>query len=52
MGDAHVGVAYRKGAPQTPFGYIHREVKGEHMVFGQETKDLVLAFTFSIKPQK
>ncbi|WGU39932.1 lipid A-modifier LpxR family protein [Phenylobacterium sp. NIBR 498073] len=53
VGDAHVGVAYRKGALQTSFGYIHREVKGEHMVFGQETKeDSVLAFTFSIKPQK
>ena len=53
VGDAHVGVAYRKGAMQTSFGYIHREVKGEHMVFNQETKeDSVLAFTFSIKPQK
>ncbi len=53
VGDAHVGVAYRKGSMQTSFGYIHREVKGEHMVFNQETKeDSVLAFTFSIKPQK
>ena len=53
VGHAHVGVAYRKGAMQTSFGYIHREVKGEHMVFNQETKeDSVLAFTFSIKPQK
>ena len=53
VGDAHVGVAWRKGAMQTSFGYIHREVKGEHMVFNQETKeDSVLAFTFSIKPQK
>jgi len=37
---------------QTSFGYIHREVKGEHMVFGQETKeDSMLAFSLSIKPQ-
>ncbi len=53
IGDAHVGVGYRKGAIQTSFGYIHREVKGEHMVFGQETKeDSMLAFSLSIKPQK
>jgi hypothetical protein len=53
VGDAHVGVAYRKGAMQTSFGYIHREVKGEHMVYGQDTKeDSVVAFTFSLKPQK
>lgn len=53
IGDAHVGVGYRKGAMQTSFGYIHREVKGEHMVFNQETKDdSVIAFTFSIKPKE
>lgn len=53
IGDAHVGVAYRKGAMQTSLGYIHREVKGEHMVFGQETvDDSVVAFTFSIKPKE
>lgn len=52
IGDAHVGVGYRKGPLQTSFGLIHREVKGQHMVFGQETKeDTVAAFTFSIKPQ-
>jgi hypothetical protein len=52
VGDAHVGVGWRKGAMQTSFGYIHREVKGEHMVFGQETKeDSMLAFSLSIKPQ-
>lgn len=53
VGDAHVGVAYRKGPMQTSFGYIHREVKGDYMVYGQETKeDSVVAFTFSIKPEK
>ena len=53
IGDAHVGVGYRKGAMQTSFGYIHREIKGEHMVFGQKTKeDSMLAFSLSIKPQK
>lgn len=53
IGDAHVGVGYRKGAMQTSFGYIHREIKGEHMVFGQKTKeDSMLAFSLSIKPQQ
>lgn len=53
IGDAHVGVGWRKGAMQTSFGYIHREIKGEHMVFGQKTKeDSMLAFSLSIKPQK
>lgn len=53
IGDAHVGVGWRKGAMQTSFGYIHREVKGEHMIFGQETKDdSMLAFSLSIKPQR
>ena len=52
IGDAHVGVGWRKGAMQTSFGYIHREVKGEHMVWGQKTKeDSMLAFSLSIKPQ-
>lgn len=52
IGDAHVGVGYRKGAMQTSFGYIHREIKGEHMIFGQKTKeDSMLAFSLSIKPQ-
>lgn len=53
VGDAHVGVAWRKGSMQTSLGYIHREVKGEHMVWGQDTKDdSVVAFSFSIKPKE
>jgi hypothetical protein len=51
IGDAQVGVGWRKGVIQTSFGYVHREVKGEHMVFGQTTKeDSLLAFSLSIKP--
>jgi hypothetical protein len=51
IGDAQVGVGWRKGVVQTSFGYVHREVKGEHMVFGQKTKeDSLLAFSLSIKP--
>jgi hypothetical protein len=51
VGDAQVGVGWRKGDAQSSFGVIHREVRGNHMVFGQMTRqDTVAAFTFSIKP--
>ena len=53
VGDAQVGVGWRKGDVQTSFGVIHREVKGQHMVFGQHTReDTVAAFSFSIRPQR
>lgn len=53
VGDAHVGVGWRKGPMQTSFGYIHREVKGDHLLFGQETKDdEVVALSLSIKPRR
>ena len=53
VGDAHVGVGWRNGDIQSSFGVVHREVKGNHMVFGQHTReDTVAAFTFSIRPQK
>jgi hypothetical protein len=51
VGDAQVGVGWRKGDVQSSFGVIHREVKGRHMVFGQTTRDdTVAAVTFSIRP--
>ena len=50
-GDAQVGVGWRKGALQTSFGYIHREVKGQNMLFGVDPKaDSVVAFSLSIRP--
>jgi len=53
VGDAQVGVGWRKGDVQSSFGVIHREVKGRHMVFGQQTRDdTVAAFTFSLKPSR
>lgn len=53
VGDAQVGVGWRKGDVQSSFGVIHREVKGKHMVFGQHTRDdTVAAFTFSFRPQR
>ena len=52
IGDAHVGVGWRKGPVQAAVGYVHREVKGQHMIWGQETRDdQILALSFSIKPQ-
>jgi hypothetical protein len=53
VGDAQVGVGWRKGPLQSSLGYIHREVKGQHMIFGQETRgDSMVAFSLSIKPRR
>jgi hypothetical protein len=51
VGDAQVGVGWRKGDVQSSFGVIHREIRGQHMIFGQGTRqDTVAAFSFSIRP--
>jgi hypothetical protein len=51
VGDAQIGVGWRKGDVQSSFGVIHREVKGRHMYWRQQTRDdTVAAFTFTIKP--
>lgn len=51
VGDAQVGVGWRKGDSQASFGVIHREVKGRHMIFGQLTRDdTVAAVNFSFRP--
>jgi hypothetical protein len=51
ISDAQIGVGWRRGAWQSSVGYVHREVKGDHMVFGQQTKeDSLAAFTLSFKP--
>ena len=53
MGDAQLGVGWRKGFLQSSFGLIHREVKGQHMIWGQQTRDdTIAAFSLSIKPQR
>jgi len=52
VGDAQVGVGWRKGAVQGSLGYIHREVKGQHMLFGVDPKaDSMVAFSLSIRPR-
>lgn len=53
IGDAQVGVGWRKGNIQTSFGYMHRQVKGEHRIPGAESKDdSAVAFSLSIKPRR
>jgi hypothetical protein len=54
IGEAQVGVGWRKGAMQASFGVLHREMKtkpaqglDEHQV-----EDQAIAFTLSIKPGK
>jgi hypothetical protein len=52
MGDVQMGVGWRKGYLQSSLGVIHREVKGQHMIWGQQTRDdSMVAFSLSIKPQ-
>jgi hypothetical protein len=53
VGDAQVGVGWRRGALQTSLGYVHREMKGAHMIWGQDTRqDSMVAFSLSIKPRR
>ena len=53
VGDAQLGVGWRRGDLQTSLGYVHREMKGAHMIFGQDTReDSMVAFSLSIKPNR
>ena len=53
VGDAQVGVGWRKGAMQTSVGYVHRKVKGEHLLYGVDPHDDdMVAFSLSIRPRK
>mgnify|MGYP001556818693 CR=1 FL=1 len=50
-GDAQVGVGWRKGDMQTSLGYVHREMKGQNMLWGVNAKpDSMVAFSLSIRP--
>ncbi|HEY3949794.1 lipid A-modifier LpxR family protein [Phenylobacterium sp.] len=52
VGDTQVGVGWRKGPMQTSFGYIHREVKGQNMLWGVDPgSDNMVAFSFQIRPR-
>jgi hypothetical protein len=53
VGDAQAGVGWRKGPVQASFGYMHRQVKGQNMLWGVDSKaDDVVAFSLSIKPHR
>jgi hypothetical protein len=53
VGDAQVGVGWRKGPMQTSLGFVHREIKGLHTLYGQETRgDSLVAFSFSVREHK
>lgn len=53
IGDAQVGVGWRKGDITSSFGVTYREVRGNHMIFGQQTRDdTVAGVSFTIRPQR
>lgn len=53
VGDAQVGVGWRKGAMQTSLGVLHREAKAEHAYFGYQSEpDTMVAFSFAIRPRE
>jgi hypothetical protein len=53
VGDAQVGLGWRKGPMQTSIGFVHREVKGDHMLRGADPDAVsMVAFSFSIRPQR
>ncbi|MDO1558929.1 DUF2219 family protein [Brevundimonas sp. 2R-24] len=54
IGDAQVGVAWRRGDVQASFGYVHREIEAEGLAgegFDRDRTEGLLAFQISIKPQ-
>jgi hypothetical protein len=51
VGDAQIGVGWRKGSMQTSVGFVRREVKSQHMMYGVDPKsDSMVAFSLSIRP--
>ncbi|HEX4711384.1 lipid A-modifier LpxR family protein [Phenylobacterium sp.] len=53
ISDAQLGVGWRKGALQTSLGYIRRQVKGAHTLYGVDAHDdSMVAFSLSLKPRR
>lgn len=53
VGDTQIGVGWRKGAMQSSVGYVHRSVKGAHLLRGIDPHDDdMLAFSLSVKPRR
>jgi hypothetical protein len=50
VGDTQVGVGWRKGSMQTSVGFVHRDVKGEHLMYGVDPhSESMVAFSFAIR---
>lgn len=51
VGDTQIGVGWRKGPMQTSFGFVHRDVKGDHLMYGVDPhSESMVAFSLSIRP--
>jgi hypothetical protein len=51
VGDGQAGLAWRKGAMQASFGYVHRKIRAKDQIMGMSTqKDEMVAFSFSLRP--
>ncbi|MFN4288060.1 MAG: lipid A-modifier LpxR family protein [Brevundimonas sp.] len=53
IGDAQVGVAWRRGNTQASFGYVHREIRARELrrdSIDREQSEGMVAFQFSIRP--
>ncbi|MFN3353163.1 MAG: DUF2219 domain-containing protein, partial [Brevundimonas sp.] len=54
LGDASVGVAWRRGAVQSSVGVVYREIDASELrgdSFDKDVSEGLLAFQFSIKPE-
>jgi len=56
LGNASVGVAFRRGDMQSSIGIVYREIKAQGLRggdgFDREVSESLLAFQFSIKPER
>jgi hypothetical protein len=54
ISDAQVGMAWRKGALQASFGYVHREIRNDPAMVSRidpsKLSDSMVALSFSIRP--
>ena len=51
VGKEQLGVGWRKGPIQTSIGYVHRDVKGDHLMYGVDPhSESMVAFSLSIRP--